>query len=520
MSSTAKPSLAGRIKGVTTGATKLVSESRQALWVFLVCIALAIVCFVVWIVLKDRYDTPDTIRTTVSANMADKDIVGKILQNTTRKGLKQFLATTEGTGLLLRHCRFLTVALPGCFPGCFPANGKREAVYSPQALELACKGGARAFVLDIWPSLDGRFAPILQVVEEGSGWRRTSMNSMEFGTALPTIVETIYTKGRVGAEQSTQDDFVILYLRLQKGLRPQTYDAIVAAIDKHAKPYLLDPSYGSCRGGDGDRLSITRLADVQGKIAIVANRTKNDLSTNATRLYPYINLCNDALKKTEYGLEEFRSMTEGDRTSKRGFIQSMLTFVVPPNDAVSENAWDWQSAWTMGIHCLPINLFHQDNPTTYFQNFSQYSYRIKTQEGFQNQEKTLAVIQPPKVGEDPGIGDGRLKDPPAFSMGILDPCSDFIGKVKTQYAKQLDLLKPYVPESVDADDLAYIEKIAKEEQWEATSKTLREKAMVLPLDAKERQACMTRMTAEVSPMEFAIRSQMGQLRDAVARRKK
>ncbi len=423
-------------------------------WKGLILILLcALACFLVWIKYKGTYESTENLRDIVGGRYSTGQ--GIVDGEGLRFGLTKYLNPCKGaTGAEADRCKkddlanspadtttalsnfyFSTVNMTGCF---FPtatssANPRDlEYVFSPEAVSFAVKGGARAFVLEIWPSMhpQGRYLPVLQVVEENTSWRRISMNTLSFAVALETILKEIYTGSLLG-DRDTRNDLAILYLRFRGSPRSETYKGVAAAINKYAEQYLLDPNFSSCR--NRELLIQTPLRELQGKVIFLANRTANELQTLAPTLFPYINLCapspgNDAnaeLMKIEYSMADLANISTTDSTRLR-YISSMITFVIPSPEEARSNEWNWSIAKDRGIHCIPMNFFERKYGNQYFELFRRYSYRLKPLyapanssgaqgqgQGFQNQQGAflrlpIVVIPEAPLAENPGTGDGTL----------------------------------------------------------------------------------------------------------------
>lgn len=393
---------------------------------FFLIVALFIACFVVWVVLKEGYETPENIKYLLAKRR------GTLATQEGRKGLKAYLDGDDGQGnksadkatarnTHLSQCYFSTAYMTGCF---LPTEGT-EYVFSEEAVRLACKGGARAFVLEVWPALDavGRYRPILQVVEEGSNWRRISMNTMEFELAVQALVDEIYGAKLTSDDQDTQQDLLVLYLRFRGKPRAETYAGVANALSRHVAPYMLDPSFSACRRQRD--LVLTTLTELQSKIIVVANQTKQELAKAAT-LYPYINMCIDGSIKTEYTLPEFGNLTDQDRTTKQGTIQQALTFLMPTDPFTNE--WNWSTAYQIGIHCIPMNFFDAKKGADYFKLFKTFSYMpsgATAIEGFQNPFAPI-LVPGPLQSADPGIGNGQVSILTEITDG--DPCGIAVRK--------------------------------------------------------------------------------------------
>lgn len=395
-------------------------------WAFFLIVALFIACFVVWITLKEGYETPENIQYLLAKRRGTLAINAE-----GRKGMKAYLGGDDGKGntssatamarnTFLNQCRFLTAYMTGCF---WPAEGS-EYVFSEEAVRLACKGGARAFVLEIWPALDavGRYRPILQVVEEGSTWRRISMNTLEFELAIQALVDEIYGAKLTANDQDTQQDLVVLYLRFRGTPRAETYEGVTRALARHVAPFGLEASFSACRRQND--LVLTTLKELRGKIVVVVNKTKKEIG--GTSLYPYANICIQDSIQTEYTPSSFANLTDADKTTRRGYIQQAIAFLVPTDTFT--NKWNWFTAYQMGVQCIPMNFFDAKG-AEYFKMFGAFSYAPVgadvAVEGFQNPFAPV-IVPPPLQSADPGIGNGKVSIVAEITDG--DPCGIAVRK--------------------------------------------------------------------------------------------
>lgn len=426
--SSALKSLKGDIRGGET----------FPLWAVILIAAAIITCFILWIKFRGSYETAENVKNITTNIVKDryngiivgnnvyglgkyldpcKDSVGEEATKCKKDDLANKPADTE---IVLSNFHFATANLTGCF---FPTGASsnptdKEYVFSQEAVKLVCKGGARAFVLEIWPSNDtkGGFRPVLQIVEEGSSWRRISMNSMELEIAIRTIVQEIYTAG-LDSSRTTQKDITLLYLRFRGTPRTETYNAVAAILSRNILPYTLDPSFSSCRAQE--RLVRTSIRELQGKIIVLANKSKAELASNAQNLLPFVNICasdsagDTPAMKIEYTPAELENMTDTDKQQKIKYIRSMITFIIPPADAAITNKWNWRAAHAVGIHCIPMNFFERVNGDEYFQLFSRYSYSWK-----RNNRLPVQVIAEAAQAKNPGTGDGTLSVTTKLTDGL------------------------------------------------------------------------------------------------------
>jgi hypothetical protein len=457
-------------------------------WVLLFFIGVIITCFVVWLKFRGAYETPQNVRDITATRLGSEGVMEIVGNSGARKGLEDYIATElsnpriNATDLQFTNFYFNTVRVAGCFLGTPGGSAtEQESVFSVEALRLACQGGARAFVFDIWPSMDARggFRPILQLVEEGSGWRKISMNTMEFETAVEAIVTQIYGSSMFSPDMSTMKDVTLFYLRFCGTPRPQTYKAVAAALAKHTQPYLLEPSFSSARRAES--LVGTSLKDLQGKLVIFANQTNKTLESHP-EFFSYVNMCaasddTTASSKIEYTLEEFQNLTPTDRTTKISYIQNRITFLILPtyDERMFTNDWDWYTtAFAYGIHCIPMNMFNREKSGLYNHIFKTHSYFLKdTQvppitpdttivvttglkrplmQGFENPvslRRNVVILPEPKIPADPGFQDGTLAVNADFQDG--DRCAQIVRDIR-KYAETIQTdVQTYMRETVKED---------------------------------------------------------------------
>ncbi len=358
-----------RIKSFTNDLVKGPPFSK---WFLIVIVILAISAFIMYQAGRNKFVTPNNVRTIATNLNSSADEV--VSSSANRQGLSDYIATDLSglaeTDILFGNFQFSTVRVAGCF---LPEKVGGESVFSVDALNFACQGGARAFVFDIWPSIEPNeaFRPVLQIVEEGSNWRRVSMNSMDFDTAVKTIVDKVYSPSTPSFK-----DLCVFYLRFQnhESLPPQTYASVAASLNRHALKYLLDPSFSNVRRV-GDLIN-TSIRELQQKIVIITNIPKTALHPN---LLPYVNICasDDSNTKIEYTLSDLDNL---DTTDVQRHMKSTITFLILPatDERVITNEWSWATAFAAGIHCVPMNIFNRVHSGDYYNTlFPKYSYKLK-----------------------------------------------------------------------------------------------------------------------------------------------
>lgn len=333
-----------------------------------------------------------------------------------RKTLRQYLETLQAQGVPASHMaltNFYFSTANGA--GFFFSEDKGSAidgVFSPQAAQLAAQAGARAFVFDVWPDLrpDANFAPVLQVVEEGSKWRRISLNAIHVSTAIKPIIDTLMVNGLRGSDMSKE--VVIFYFRFRGVPRLQTYAGVAATLRSMAEQYRLDSSFSAARGQT--RLFRTPITEFFGKIIVGSNVT-----AAGTPLQDYINFVGAATmfssEKTNGGIRaewspsELVSQTEDMKRESISRIQQNLSITALPleNSASQKNELDWKAVHTFGVHMAAMNFFNantaQMKEYLSADNFGTFGYKIKPV----NLRYAIEVLPEPRVPENPGWGQGQ-----------------------------------------------------------------------------------------------------------------
>jgi hypothetical protein len=399
--------------GISAGITKFREVATDSMnqfpfWAFAIIVLISIACLVVHIILKGDLVNANNIRN--KAAEGHNKAASIVLSTSGRKSLTKYLSTisSDPKTILLSNFYFSTVNATGLF---FPS---KSGVFSPNAVRFAAKGGARAFVLDIWSSMEpfGGFKPILQSIEEGSKWRRVSMNSMNVETALDAIISEIYTPSM--GNEDYKDDVVLLYFRFNGGIRNPTYDDLAKTCARILAPYKLDPAFSSFRGNK--ILFKTPITDLQGKVVIISSKTQTEMETEylaqanergdtntKNPLIPFMNLCSQDSIPVEIDINGLNTMV-----NMKNFIKDSIVFVAPPdysNEATTNNWGDkLKICRDNGIHCMAMNMFAPGESGGFadflFNDyFKEYSYRLK--------DEVLrvdpTVQEPPKSTGDTGV---------------------------------------------------------------------------------------------------------------------
>lgn len=278
--------------------------------------------------------TMNAVYTKVITGAADPLLIedNAVMANNTILFANMYMSTVNGTGLF------------------FPA---RDGVFSPDAVRQAVRAGARCFVLDVWPDMSptGGFAPILQVVESGSVWRRISLNSIPLDTAIGAIQSSLHGGGLVGGStgSDSRSEIVVLYLRFNGRPRKETFDMTAAVLQKHIEPYRLDPSFTVA---NQRHLYLTPVISLAGKVVVMSNVLASD-----TGLEDYIN----AVPK-EWSVDQLRTLPDSEIPNTVAVIREQLNIVAPPLDSEKGLKAESNFAWgpyghALGIQFVAMNFF-------------------------------------------------------------------------------------------------------------------------------------------------------------------
>ena len=312
-------------------------------------IILGTVClgFLIWYILV--YFTLETPSNITRRETAAATAMGQY-ETAQRLGLAETLAKYKQLGetdasLLFTNFWWYTANMGALFYSDMkPLSSTPRVVVSPKAVRLALLGGARCFVLDVWPDLtpgDAQYSPIVQTVEAGSAWKRSSFNAVPLAAILSVLMKEAYESGR----GSTKGDPIMLYLRFQGVPRRSTFDYTARVLQSTIQPYRLDAAYNGCRG---QQLIPTQpIAMFAGKVIIASNVT----AANSV-LGDYINIGPQTGLQVEYDPAYAKGLTAEMSKTAIARVQQNIS-VVAPNDA--SNGWDIAGCAAIGIHCLAIN---------------------------------------------------------------------------------------------------------------------------------------------------------------------
>jgi hypothetical protein len=351
---------------------------------------------------------PNILRISKEATQAQVDYAKA---NPKRKSLRAYLqglqaANVPANQMCLTNFYVSTVNATGIF---FPSY---DGVASAEAARAAVLGGARAFVLDIWPDLraGANYGPVIQVVEAGSDWRRISLNSLPLSSVVrPLVEEGFQTAMRPGI-----DDPMFLYLRFRGKPRTATYEATARVLSEALEQYRLDSSFNNCRAQD--RIYTIPIPHFFKKVVIFSN-----VRATGTALADYINVGPKDGIATELTVSDVRAYKFSKTEEILHKIKSNLTWVAPPPEtpAAENNDYDWEGAQSLGIQFTAMNFWNRNDALKKYLSppyFGTQSFLIKPAP----LRYVMEVIADPKKPFDPKWGSGTtagtLKDPPALRM--------------------------------------------------------------------------------------------------------
>jgi len=374
------------------------------IWGLLLILAIAAVTISWWIQFKEFLETPNNIARIIRQNLKAND--GYHKSNRNRKGVADLYNSLISRGYKQENLGFTnfyvsTVNATGIF---FPAvNG----VVSIDAARLAIMGGARAFVFDLWPDVEpgSEFAPVIQVVEADSLWRRTTLNALPFVTVLQALItEALQTRTNPGYQ-----DPVILYLRFRGKPRASTFHHTAKALQSIILPYRLDSTFANCRGAD--RLFKVPINQLMSKVIVVSN-----LRGSGT----FSEFVNFSLKdgiQLEYEASQLQLISGDAAASAQKKILMNPTFVAPfsENPLAESNDYDVAAAQKLGIQFVAMNFWNNTKKLKeYMKQFEKHSFALKPAP----LQYVVTRLDPPQMPPNPGWGDnatgqaGNIKAPP------------------------------------------------------------------------------------------------------------
>jgi hypothetical protein len=401
-----------------SGAKDLAKKGIQALreasileLVGVAALALLTASLLLWYFLKTfSFEHPFNIRRINQDNLATQAPYDKAAQN--RVGLRNYLATLRSQGvpeshLVLTNFYVSTVNAAGLF---FPAV---DGVASPDAARLAVKGGARAFVFDLWPDLTpgANFGPTIQIVESGSLWRRTSLNALPFSVVLkPLIQEALELDVRPGSS-----DPVFLYLRFRGKPRPGTFTQTADVLRDTIEKYRLDASFNHQRAQA--TIFSMPIRELLRKVVVFSN-----VSAEGNALGDYINVGPREGAKVEWLPLEIRSITDNVKPAVIRQIQQNLSWVAPFSEdyTAPANKYDWAFNQKLGVQFNAMNFWnHNDRLKAYMapDMFGARSFTIKPL----LLRYVIEILPTPKNPQNPHWGSGPNAGSPKLPAELQLP---------------------------------------------------------------------------------------------------
>jgi len=373
-------------------------------------IVFAIGLFVWYFRARRVYETPGNIGRIVRADTLASAAYDNAAQG--RTGIRAYLQQLKAAGvpdnhLCLTNFYVSTVNAAGMY---FPTV---DGVATPMAIRAAVDGGARAFVFDLWPDLTpgAQYAPVVQIVESGSLWRRVSLNAIPFVTMLKTLVQQCYEI----TPNPGKEDPIILYLRFRGKPRQQTFTAAAAALQSTIEPYRLANAYNNCRSQDS--LFSTPITSLFKKVIVMSN-----LRAQGNMLSDYINVGPKDGIKMEWTINEAKGLTVDGKADAVRKIQQNLAVVAPLSEdaAASDNKYDFQQSLDIGIQMVAMNFWNNNDKLKAYMDpklFGKASYAIKPVPI----RYIIETLPAPKYPENPNWGTGATAGTPTTPPAIRLP---------------------------------------------------------------------------------------------------
>ena len=371
-------------------------------WGLLIVVVIAFSVIAWWINYRQYLETPYNIARIIRNNVKAADKYN--IDNPSRKGLPTLYNALvskgyKGENLAFTNFYVSTANASGIF---FPAvNG----AVSVDAARLAVAGGARAFVFDLWPNMEagGNFSPIIQAVESGSLWRRTTLNALPFANVLEALVaQALQTTTNPGHQ-----DPLILYLRFRGNPRASTFDSTAEALQSVITPYRLDLAFNNCRGAD--RLFKVPIDQLFSKVIVVSN------VRGTGKFMDFVNFSVKDGIKLEYAAGQLQTISGDQASDAKKKILMNLTFVAPLSEEpiAESNDYSVAAAQALGIQFVAMNFFSTGKQIKSYMNmFGTYSFAIKPAP----LQYVITYLDPPRVPPNPGWGSGddagKPKTPP------------------------------------------------------------------------------------------------------------
>lgn len=396
--------LVSKVKSAASSAKESAAGSGYAWVVVIGLIALVIGAFIWYFVARSKFETPSNISRIGNAALKAQSDYDKNV--TSRIGIRQYLLDLKNKGIPDTHlCLTNFYVCSVNFAGIFSPGV--DAIVSPAAIKTAYDAGVRAFVFDIWPDLTpgANFAPVLQIVESGSLWRRISLNAIPLSSCLQALSQ-IATAG------PGNEDPLLLYLRFRGNPRTTTYTATAQALIGTFEQKRLDPIFNNCRGQDD--LFKTPMTSLLRKVIIVSNTR-----ANGNMLSDLINIGPKDGIKLEWGINEAKGLGVDAKADAIRKVQQNICFVAPLSETPdASNNYDTSAAASIGVHCCAMNLWNRnDNLKAYMGQFPEAGYSLKPEA----LRYIIEVLPPPKYPQDPKWGSGTTAGTPTTPPAIRLP---------------------------------------------------------------------------------------------------
>jgi hypothetical protein len=403
--------IASSIAGSAKALADFIKASGGIQWLFVAILMAFTIGLLVWYYRQTlKYETAVNIgRISRLDALAVSAYDGSVQGRTGIRAYLQYLKAqgTPDTHLCLTNFYVSTVNAAGLF---FPAE---DGIASPLAISSAVNGGARAFIFELWPDLTpgGNFAPIIQIVDKGSLWRRISMNSMPLADAMRQLVQQCF---EVTPNPGSEDP-VIVFLRFRGKPRSSTFTEAARALQSTIEPYRLDSTYYNCRSQE--TMYSTPMTALFKKVIVMSNtRAAGNL------LSEYINIGPRDGIKTEWSAGAAKGLSADARNTAVARIQQNLCLASPfaEDPLAADNSANYQASLDIGIHMVGMNFWNvNDKLTTYMASdlFGKHSYTIKPEA----LRYIIEILPPPKYPQNPGWGSGPSAGTPVCPPALKLP---------------------------------------------------------------------------------------------------
>lgn len=290
-----------------------------------------------------------------------------------RESLRSLLRTVS----IPKSQRILTnffVMTANCGAIFTPADG---GLVSNDALSYQIRAGARAFIIDVYETIDTPNEPMVTALHPASKWKRVSMNSL----TLRDVVNRLTTEALAGGPQPDRTqlrplndtDPLFIYLRFHKIHSRFFYDKVADILDNAIRNFRLDFTFNEARREKD--LFMTDMVDLMGRVVILSNQLPTQ-----TRLTEFIN-AGPVSGATQMFDRIGISSISSDRISQEvGIIQQHITLasdLLGTPDA-DKNGIGWRSAHNLGIHMVGMNFFSDEGDLEgYRRFFGPFSFAMK-----------------------------------------------------------------------------------------------------------------------------------------------